>query len=162
MLRSTVIELYKEQHEFSAGHFTIFSATDREDLHGHNYSVSLKLHVISGETGLEFDYRFYKKKLQSLCQILNRRFLLPSLSPYLKLEETETMWLAHFNNEKIPFLKRDVFILPIHNVTLEELSHWFLAELMQNVNEMKAHQITQISVKVFNGPGHSGEASQQI
>ncbi len=162
MLRQTVIELYKEQHEFSAGHFTIFSATEREDLHGHNYSVSLSLQVLSGEKGLEFDYRVYKKKLQAICQTLNRRFLLPSLSPYLKLEEIDDMWIAYFSDEKIPFLKRDVLILPIHNVTLEELSHWFLKEMLNDLSELKKQGIQKIGVKVFNGPGHSGEAVREL
>ena len=33
------IELSKEYLNFSAGHFTIFSATERENLHGHNFQV---------------------------------------------------------------------------------------------------------------------------
>ena len=37
--RTTTLELYKEEMKFSAGHFTIFSATERENLHGHNFSV---------------------------------------------------------------------------------------------------------------------------
>src|SRR5438477_11730764 len=107
MSRLTTVELHKELFNFSAGHFTIFSATDREDLHGHNYQVNVALEVLLTEHGLMFDYRFYKNKLLAICQKLDRRFLLPSQSEYLKLEETEKMWLAHFNQEKIPFLKRD-------------------------------------------------------
>ena len=43
----------KESHKFSAAHYTIFSATERERLHGHNYSVSaLSLIHISEPTRL--------------------------------------------------------------------------------------------------------------
>ena len=40
MTQLTTIELSKEYLKFSAGHFTVFSATERERLHGHNFSVS--------------------------------------------------------------------------------------------------------------------------
>ena len=113
MTHTTIIELHQTEFNFSAGHFTIFSATEREDLHGHNYSVAVTLHVNVGNDGIAFDYRIYKQKILTLCKGLNSRFMLPSQSRYLQLEDTGDMWLAHFNDEKIPFLKRDVVILPV-------------------------------------------------
>lgn len=159
MTRSATVELHKDEFSFSAGHFTIFSATDREDLHGHNYQVGIKMDVTIDQNGLAFDYRVYKNKLLALCQRLDRRFLLPSQSPHLQLEDKGDMWFAHFNQEKIPFLKRDVLILPITNVTIEELSQWFLLQLTQDVLTLQKDSIHGITVSVFNGPGQSGAAS---
>lgn len=159
MTRLATVELHAEEHSFSAGHFTIFSATEREDLHGHNYHVSVSMEVELTDNGMAFDYRIYKNKLHELCEQLDRRFLLPSHSRYLKLEETPDMWIGHFNHERIPFLKRDVLILPICNITIEELSHWFLNQLIQNKSELKSHGLRQMTVKVFNGPSQSGAAS---
>ncbi|MBV8803033.1 MAG: 6-carboxytetrahydropterin synthase [Gammaproteobacteria bacterium] len=159
MTRLATVELHAEEHSFSAGHFTIFSATEREDLHGHNYHVSLSMQVKLNDNGMAFDYRIYKNKLRELCQQLDRRFLLPARSQYLMLEETEGMWIGHFNNEHIPFLKRDVLILPICNITIEELSYWFLDQFIQNKEELEAHGLQQMTVKVFNGPSQSGAAS---
>jgi 6-pyruvoyltetrahydropterin/6-carboxytetrahydropterin synthase len=156
--RLTVVEIQKEENNFSAGHFTIFSATDREDLHGHNYYVSLALTVMIDDNGLAFDYRIYKRKLQALCKLLDRKFLLPSQSKYLHLEDTGDMWVGHYGDEKIPFLKRDVVILPITNVTIEELSHWFLEQLTEDKQMIAQHGINDITIKVFNGPGQSGSA----
>lgn len=156
MTRVAIVELHKELYDFSAGHFTIFSATEREDLHGHNYNVSVAMHVVIDDNGLAFDYRVYKKKLLALCEQLDRRFLLPSQSKYLRLEDTGDFWIAHFGHEKIPFLKRDVVILPVTNVTIEELSNWFLTELTRDQDEMTRHHIQEITVKVYNGPGQSG------
>ncbi len=158
-VKSSIVEIHKEELGFCAGHFTIFSATDREDLHGHNYYVHVAFHVLINENGLAFDYRLFKKKLRALCERLNRHFLLPSQSPYLKLEDAGDMWFAHFNQERIPFLKRDVVILPIHNVTIEELSHWFLSELTKHPEELKKDSIQSMTVKVSNGPGYTAEAS---
>jgi 6-pyruvoyltetrahydropterin/6-carboxytetrahydropterin synthase len=159
--RTAIVELHKDEFSFSAGHFTIFSATDREDLHGHNYNVSIEMHVNIGENGLAFDYRVYKKKILALTATLDRKFMLPNQSAYLTLEDAGDMWLAHYNNEKIPFLKRDAVILPITNVTIEELSHWFLQQLTQDTHELVQHGIQKIKLSVYNGPGQSGSAEWQ-
>ncbi len=39
----TVIEITKEALHFAAAHFTLFSATERENLHGHNFYVALEI-----------------------------------------------------------------------------------------------------------------------
>lgn len=156
--RIAIVDIHAEENSFSAGHFTIFSASEREDLHGHNYRVAVSIQVELHDNGLAFDYRVYKNKLKELCQQLDRRFLLPSQSQYLKIEDRDDMWIGHFNDEKIPFLKRDVLILPICNVTIEELSHWFLTQLTDNKEELARHGIQHMTVKVFNGPDQSGAA----
>ena len=159
MVRFAQLEIHKEECSFSAGHFTIFSAKEREHLHGHNYNVSISFTVAIKQNGLSFDYRHYKKKIHALCEKLDRHFLLPSESPYLQLEEENDYWIAHFNHQKIPFLKNDVIILPLANITIEELSHWFLQKILENPSEIDSHGIVQITVKVYNGPGQSGGAS---
>ncbi len=161
-MKQAVVELHNEEHSFSAGHFTIFSSTDREDLHGHNYTVHVSFAVLLNNNGMAFDYRFYKKKLQTLCDVLDRKFLLPKHSQYLQLEDKNEMWFAHFNHEPIPFLKRDVVILPVTNVTIEELSHWFLQQLTTDLNELNNNAIKAVTVKVFNGPGQSASAQYSL
>ena len=161
MNRSAIVEIHKDEFSFSAGHFTIFSATEREDLHGHNYNVSVALETLLADNGLSFDYRVYKTTILEICNKLDRHFLLPQYSKFLKLEDTGDMWLAHFNNERIPFLKRDVVILPVTNVTIEELSHWFLEQLLTHREQINKHAIQKITIKVYNGPGQSSAAHWQ-
>ena len=124
MLRLTTIQLSKEYHEFSAGHFTMFSATHRERMHGHNFTVNAAIDVVVQDNGIAFDYVIYKKKLSTLCKNLNGYFLLPSQSPYLTIEEQEDYYVGHFNNEKIPLPKADVVLLPLRNISVEELARW--------------------------------------
>ena len=157
-MRIATIELHKEGLGFSAGHFTIFSATEREHLHGHNYCVNVSFRIMIKENGMAFDYRYYKTKIQALCTMLDRHFLLPAQSPYLILEDRGENWIAHFHTEQIPFLKKDVVILPIVNITIEELSYWFLNELLRVPKELDANAIQGIRVRVFNGPEQSGSS----
>lgn len=159
MVRYASVDICKEELSFSAGHFTIFSATEREQLHGHNYYVSITFNTKIAHNGLAFDYRYYKKKLLVICEQLDRHFLLPTQSPYLQLAEQEDYIVAHFNQQKIPFLKEDVVLLPLTNITIEELSHWFLQKILEDQSEIELHAIHAITVKVYNGPGQSGGAS---
>lgn len=152
----TTVELQKETMKFSIGHTTIFSATEREPLHGHMYTVYLGLTTWVGDNGLTFDYRYYKERIHALCRQLNQYFLMPQFSPYLQHSEDEDYHYFTFNNKKIPFLKEDVKIMPLRNITVEELSRWLVEELIKDREELDKHLIEKIVVKVYSAPGQSG------
>ena len=157
MTRSTRIELFKEHFKFSSGHFTIFSPTDRENLHGHNFTVGVTIDCEVRGNGIAVDYAAYKRRIADLCSQLNERFLLPGSSPHLRIEEDGGHVYAVFGDERIPFLARDVLVLPLDNITLEELSRWFLDKLVDE-QDVAAFGIHQFVVKVFSGPGQSASA----
>lgn len=158
----TTVELQKESMKFSAGHTTIFSETEREPLHGHMYSVYLALTTAVEENGMTFDYRYYKQKIHVLCRSLNQIFLMPEFSPYLSITEDDEYYYFSFNNKKMPFLKEDVKILPVINITVEELSKWFVEELIADKKELSKHRIEKIVVKVFSAPGQSASHTWEI
>lgn len=153
------ITIQKSGMSFAAGHFTIFSSTDREALHGHNYEVALTLEFRVSENGLNFDYRLYKAKLVALCKSLDQRFLLPTQSPHLKIETTDDQCIAHFNGEKISFPTKDIVLLPISNTTLEELSRWFLEKLLLDKEELAQYDIQTLTMKVLSGEAQSGAST---
>lgn len=159
MKRRTTIELQKEYLSFSAGHFTLFSPTDREPLHGHNFSVAVSFDTWVGELGLAFDYRIYKRIVLEICERLHHHMLIPTESPYLEVTSDDTYYYVHFNQEKIPFLKSDVILVPLRNISVEELSHWIILELTQDQNRLQQHEIDKIVVKVFSAPGQSGSTT---
>jgi 6-pyruvoyltetrahydropterin/6-carboxytetrahydropterin synthase len=156
VVRAAVIELHKEELKFSAGHFMLLSATQRESMHGHDYQIHVAFNTLINHNGMAFDCRLYKQRLLALCQSLDYRFILPGQSEYLRIEETEKHWIAHFNQQAIPFLKQDAVVLPICNVTLEELSYWVLQQLLLDPSELQQHSIEGMTVRVFNGRGESG------
>ena len=96
----TTVELQKESMKFSAGHTTIFSATEREPLHGHMYQVYLGLSTWVEHNGMTFDYRYYKERVHQLCRKLNQTFLMPGLSPYLTYDQDDTYRYFTFNQKK--------------------------------------------------------------
>lgn len=151
----TTVELQKESMKFSAGHTTIFSATDREPLHGHMYTVYLGLTTWVEDNGMTFDYRYYKKRIQHLCSHVNQTFLMPQYSPFLEFAEDADYYYFTFNHKKIPFLKEDVTLMPLSNITVEELSRWFVLELIKDTEELDRHRIEKVVVKIFSAPGQS-------
>jgi 6-pyruvoyltetrahydropterin/6-carboxytetrahydropterin synthase len=157
-MQLTTIELYKEEMKFNAGHFTIFSQTEREHLHGHQFTVQAFITAEVGEDGITFDYSIYKKKIITLCKQLNEIFLIAGNSPYLSISHENPYVYIRFNEETIPFLESDILILPVRNVTVEELSRWFLNQLTEDEGELAKHHIHDITIKVLSCPGQSGSA----
>ncbi len=159
MSRLSTIELFKKDMKFCAGHFTVFSSTVRENLHGHNYNLYGAFTTVIEDEGLSFDYRFYKAKLYALCEQIDETVLLPGECKYLSIKEEGDYYHVKFNTETIIFLKRDATILPITNVTVEELSNWFMRQLTQDRHELDVNKLVRIEVKVFSCPGQSGSAT---
>lgn len=152
------IEIAKQAMNFSAAHFTIFSATEREDLHGHNFQVECELTSPIDENGLIFDYAVIKKVVRELCDSIDEKTILPDSSPYLKILKEDEYLVAEFNNERIPFLYRDVLTLPISNTSVEELSHYFLRVMLEH-EEIAAQDIREMTIKVSSSPGQQGTAT---
>lgn len=157
-VRYSRIELTKQALNFSIGHFTILSATTRENLHGHNFQLMCEVTAPLPEDGLVFDYGILKGLLKSLCDEVDEQMILPEKSPWMTIEKEGGYTIAIFDGERMPFLERDVTVLPIANVTVEELSHYFLERLLTHP-ELQNRDIAELSVKVSSSPGQLAVAT---
>ena len=146
----TTLHIDKEAHKFSAAHYTIFSATERERLHGHNYSVSATIVAPIGENGFAADYNVYKNRIAALCDALDEYMVLPADSPYQRIEEAGDEYLVYFADEVLRFLRSDTLVLPIRNATVEEFSHYLLEQLKV---ASEGEDIHELQLCVASGPG---------
>lgn len=153
----TTIEISKEYLHFAAAHFTIFSATERENLHGHNFHVALDASAPIGGDGLTFDYNILKSALKEMCDALDEQVLMPTRSPHLTVEEGDNYVTVTFAGERIPFLERDITLLPVRNITVEELAQYFLDELRTR-DEIKVLDINQLTLRCASGAGQWARA----
>ncbi len=159
--RSASIEIGKEDMHFSAAHFTIFSATERENLHGHDFFVAATVTGPVDDGGLCFDYNALKTRLRALCERLDETVLLPAESPHLGIDAQTDRVTVAFADERLAFLPRDVKILPVRNITVEELSAWFVAQLTAD-DGFLALPIDSLHLRVSSGPGQwAGTTWQQ-
>ena len=140
----------KESHKFSAAHYTIFSATERERLHGHNYSVSAMIAAPMGDNGFAADYNVYKNRIKTLCDELDEYMILPEHRPHQAIEEDGDNYRVRFNGEEMSFLKSDPLVLPLRNATVEEFSHLLLARLLVLSG---SDVIAEVQLCVASGPG---------
>ena len=156
-MQNTTIEISKEYLHFAAAHFTLFSATERENLHGHNFQVTLDADAPMQDDGLTFDYNILKKAVRQLCDQLDEQVLMPTRSPYLEIDEQDDYTYVVFNGERIPFLQRDLTLLPIRNITVEELAQYLLAKLLER-EDIKALDIDNMLLRCASGEGQWASA----
>ena len=154
----TRIELLKESFKFSSGHFTIFSAEERENIHGHNFKAQVFFDAEIADNGMIFDYKLAKNYVQLLCDSLDEYFLVPEYSKYLKIESDDNYTYLYFAKEKIPFLKRDIKIIPVNNITVEELAAYLLNEFVNGFVKKNSYSIPYVEFKVFSGSNQSANA----
>ena len=143
---------------FSAAHFTIFSANRRENLHGHNFFVQARAGGPIDANGLCFDYTLLKDRLRTLCDSLDETLLLAAQSPHLTIQRKPDEVVVAFGDEKLRFPPRDVKLLPIRNVTVEELAHWFTDSLTSDEG-FASLPVEMLTVRLSSGPGQWAETT---
>ncbi len=153
MTRLTTLYIDKESHKFSAAHYTIFTATERERLHGHNYSVSARIVAPMGDNGFSADYNVYKSRLKTLCDELDEYMVLAENSPHQTIEKDGDNYRVKYADEEMLFLCSDTLVLPILNATVEEFSHYLLGKL---VALSAGDDLREIELCVASGPGQKG------
>ncbi len=152
MNRKVIIDIENQCLHFSAAHFTIFSSTERERLHGHNYTVRAKVESAIHSKGMAFDYNRLKHALHSRCKTLDEYTLLPGNSEYLKVADEGEYYSASFNGQKMLLLKTDTRVLPMENISVEELGHYIIDQL-QSDGLMSELNIKRMELSVASGPG---------
>nr|WP_243760434.1 6-carboxytetrahydropterin synthase [Aestuariicella hydrocarbonica] len=157
----TTIDITKEYLHFSAAHFTIFSASERERLHGHNFFVSAAVTALVQADGMCFNYCQLKDSLRELCVGLDEYLLLAENSPYLQIHELGKNYRVTFADEEMFFLKQDTLLLPVANITIEELSYYLLQRLLEDSRYSSNPDIREITLRVASGPGQWGSSQWQ-
>jgi GTP cyclohydrolase I len=172
------ISLGKEDMKFSAGHFTVFGGANRERLHGHNFSVSAEVSFApkSASDGLMVDYGVLKRQLRQLCAAWDEALLLPARNPHLRVEHGSSSTNASGEVVRVVFGERaasrpagsamlagdeafelplqDVIVLPVTNVTGEELSRLLLEQFLKVcAADLNAAGATDVEVTVSSGLG---------
>lgn len=159
---SFAIHLQKENFKFSCSHFTVLSKDTAEHLHGHNYQlrVSLKISDLDPNLGFAFDFNMVKPIIKGLCDEVDEKILLPLDSPYVSVKESNEQIHVQFKSRKYSFPKEDSVLLPISNVTSEELARWFGKRLAKELKNIP--QLTKLRVSVEETRGQSVSYTQNI
>lgn len=160
MPQLTTIEIDKDYLKFSAAHFTVFSGTERERLHGHNFRVIARFVAEVNNNGMCVDYSVLKKKVQQVCDDLDEYTLIANESPYLSVENTRIdnndFYKVTHNQEVMLLRQEDSLLLPVSNTTVEELSRYILEQILQDEAFKTQCEFKEIDIWVSSGPGQKG------
>jgi 6-pyruvoyltetrahydropterin/6-carboxytetrahydropterin synthase len=144
------IKIEKDRIKFSSSHFTIFSANEAERLHGHNYYLTIEVQSQNcDELGFAMDMKPLKDSAFELSQKLDEYVLLPTLNPYLKISEQGKNFQCSWNHKSYSFPKEDVQLLPVTNITCENLAFWFWSQMKPKMP--KTVNWLSVSVKETHG-----------
>ncbi|MBX8638932.1 MAG: 6-carboxytetrahydropterin synthase [Candidatus Thermoplasmatota archaeon] len=114
--------------KFVAGHF-LPTIEKCSRLHGHNYAMGL---IIEGEpdrNGIILDFIELKKAAHRIVDSIDHKMVLPSDGTSMKITKFGEEYTVKFNGKRYVIPASDVVILPLINVSAEELSRYFAFEL---------------------------------
>ena len=152
------IELQKQAFKFSAAHFLIFPDGSAERLHGHNYRVAVEIDGALSRHGLVIDFKAVKPVIRELVDELDEHWLVPGRHPELRAVRD-----GHGSTE-VTYRERvyrapdaDVIILPVNNMSAENLATWIGRELHRRLAErFPALHVRQLRCSVEETDGQRG------
>ena len=151
------IRVEKQYFNFGSAHFLIFADGTREELHGHNYHVSVEVHGELTDGDVVLDFIPFKPIVKQCCDQLDHRMLVPAQSAWLRIEEQGREVCVWHGEDRFIFPRRDVCILPIPNTSSERLAEYLGQQIVQRTRqEIPSARLVSIQVEVQESPGQAG------
>ena len=118
------VRVKDQRMHFSASHF-VKSEDDVENLHGHNYSLKIKLTGPLNKDGMVYDFREVKTKALKICKTLDHKVLLPGESKSIKVTKSEGFIEVFVGEKRYVFPEEDCLVIPTTATTAELLAKYF-------------------------------------
>jgi 6-pyruvoyltetrahydropterin/6-carboxytetrahydropterin synthase len=151
-----VLEIDKERLGFAAAHFSILEGGS-ERIHGHNYRVALRAHGRVRPDGTVVDFAALKAAVQTECELLDHRMLLPGECPEVTIEPAAGGHLAvREGARRFLFPEAEVRVLPVRNTTCECLAGYFVERLRARLG----HLPVRLEVTVEESPGQGATVAE--
>jgi len=152
------IDIQKEYFKFSAAHFLIFPDGTAERLHGHNYRVFVALEAALSAHGLVLDFKRVKPVIRALLDELDEHWLVPGEHANLAVSRRgDGTTEVRFADRYYAAPDEDVLVLPINNVSAENLATWVGRQLLQRLRDKFGDvRIVHLSCAVEETAGQRG------
>ena len=136
------MRLSKEDFKFSAAHFTVFSPSTAEVLHGHNYRVRVEIiGPATDELGLLMDLRQVKADIRGICARLDSKTLVPVACSEVGVEQSDGQVQVRFGERSYELPIESVVLLPLRNTSIEELALYVWQELAPGLADSGATRL---------------------
>ena len=154
------LHLEKDTFKFSCAHFTIFNATSKEPLHGHNYRVSLSIGLRDEAFVDIVNFVDVKAILKRLCDDWDERILIPQASDYVEASERDTSIDVVACGKTYSFPRDETILLDLPNITAECLAKELADRLVSAIRRksvpsfLHIHEV-EVRVDETDGQGAS-------
>ena len=101
-----------------------------ETLHGHSYTVTLRLHGDLDEADMVCDFGIVKQALATVIAPLRRRTLMPARPSDGRCWQEGGQVIIEGGAKRYSLPAGDVVLLPMGNTTTEAIATYLLAEIM--------------------------------
>lgn len=145
--------------KFVAGHF-LPSIEKCSRLHGHNYALKIVLEGEPDSDGIILDFIKLKEAANRLIDRIDHRMLLPETGKSMAIRKSGDSYSVRFNGKKYLFPAPDVVMLPMENVSAEELSEYFAEEFARS--GIFGANVKSISVGVSEGRGQEAWTERHL
>ncbi|MBY8998036.1 MAG: 6-carboxytetrahydropterin synthase [Candidatus Thorarchaeota archaeon] len=112
-----------QRMHFSASHF-LKSEGEFENLHGHNYSLKIKLTGPLNDDGMVYDFREVKSKALKILKTLDHKVLLPGESKTVNVTKSDGFIEVLVGKKRYVFPEEDCVIIPTRATTAELLAQY--------------------------------------
>jgi len=148
---SVIVE--KQDLQFCSAHFILHKG-GREPLHGHNFHVTV---ILEGDLTTDhyvIDFGDVKAAARRACAALDHRVLLPGRSDDIHLVAAgQRISVLHGADLLFVLPVGDVCILPLANVTTEQLARYLSNEIVDLLPAEAQQSLQVIEVHVEETPG---------
>lgn len=144
---------------FVAGHF-LPSIEKCSRLHGHNYALLIEIEGEPGKDGIIMDFIRLKEVAHTIVDSMDHKMLLPSGGSSMDISHSGDQVEVQFSNKRYSFPASDVEILPVENISAENLASYFAKKLVKS--GVFGENISLINVGVAEGRGQEAWATEAI
>ena len=146
------ITVSRDDLVFAAGHFITYGGRS-ETLHGHNYRVRVGLEGELDGNSHVWDFGSLRKLILPVLGDLDRRTLLPTNNPALRVVEQDDGVEIFYRDGRYVFPRRDVVLLPLHNTSAEMLARYIAGRLRKELEKTGADRLTRLTVEIEESAG---------
>jgi 6-pyruvoyl-tetrahydropterin synthase len=118
---------------FSAAHAGLHNG-QFEPLHGHSFTVTLRLHGEPDQTEMVCDFSVIKAALAAVIGPLRRRTLMPARPPGGTCTHQDGQVIVASGTKHYSLPADDVVLLPVTNTTTEAIAAWLLDQLLSRMD----------------------------
>jgi 6-pyruvoyltetrahydropterin/6-carboxytetrahydropterin synthase len=152
-----------EHLRFSCAHWLLFSGSECEAVHGHNYRASVELTGPLQPVGYVFDFVTLKRVARAICDRLSHHVLLPAENEALRVRRVGATLEATHHDRRYAFPADDVIMLPVRNTTAELIAHWFAGEVRRELRAThQVDHVARIRVGIEEAPGQAAFVDEEF